>query len=117
MFTSVPESPLSGVCCRAHHGYGGYHFDPDIAVNQKVSASWGVGWWKPSGMVYSINRGKDGPPAHGKHWLGQTRIASIDVDRDGRFHVIWNQGIRGYNEVYIRPEINERVGPFDDLCV
>jgi hypothetical protein len=22
------------------------------------------------------------------------------VDNHGRFHVIWNQGVRGYNEVY-----------------
>ena len=32
---------------------------------------------------------------------GKPGLPSLTVDPNGRFIVIWNQGIRGYNEVYV----------------
>ena len=52
--------------------------------------------------MYSINKG-DGWSSPKKvadiNW-GKPGLSSIDVDSEGRFHVVWNQGVRGYNEVY-----------------
>ena len=93
-----------GPVAEPSHGYGGYHFDPDIAVNRKgvLCLVWGWDGGSQAEMVYSVNRG-DGwtPPARMANigW-GKPGLPSIDVDQNDRFHVIWNQGIRGYNEVY-----------------
>ena len=43
-------------------------------------------WSKPK-KIADVNWGKPG-------------LASLSVDSQGRFHVVWNQGVRGYNEVY-----------------
>ena len=85
-------------------GYGGYHFDPDIAVNSNgvLCLVWGWDGGSTAELVYSLNRGQGwSPPARVANigW-GKPGLPSIDVDNDGRFHVIWNQGVRGINEVY-----------------
>ena len=53
-------------------------------------------------MVYSINRGRGwSPPALlAEIGEGKPGLASVDVTQDDRFVVVWNQGVRGYNEVY-----------------
>jgi len=85
-------------------GYGGFHFDPEIAVNANgvLCLVWGWDAGEDAEMVYSINKG-DGWSSPRKiadiNW-GKPGLASLDVDSDGRFHVVWNQGVRGYNEVY-----------------
>jgi len=86
-------------------GYGGYHFDPDIAVNQKGVRClvWGWDGGGQAEMVYSIHRGQgwSAPARIANIGWGKPGLPSITVDNHGRFHVIWNQGVRGYNEVYI----------------
>ena len=85
-------------------GYGGYHFDPDIAVNDRGVRClvWGWDGGAQAELVYSLDRGQGwSPPARiASIGWGKPGLPSIDVDQNGRFHVIWNQGVRGYNEVY-----------------
>ena len=93
-----------GPVAEPSNGYGGYHFDPDIAVNQNgvLCLVWGWDGGNQSELVYSLNRGKGwSPPARVANigW-GKPGLPSIDVDNNGQFHVIWNQGVRGFNEVY-----------------
>ena len=85
-------------------GYGGYHFDPEIAVNDDgvYCLVWGWDSGDDAELVYAINSG-GGWSAPQKvadlNW-GKPGLASLDVDSNGQFHVVWNQGVRGYNEVY-----------------
>ena len=85
-------------------GYGGYHFDPEIAINEAgvLCLVWGWDNGNDAEMVYSINAGQDWsePKKIADVDWGKPGLASLDVDGDGNFHVVWNQGIRGYNEVY-----------------
>jgi hypothetical protein len=85
-------------------GFGGYHFDPDIAVNGQgaLCLVWGWDAGEDAEMVYSI--GKDGswsPPRKvaDVNW-GKPGLASLSADAEGNFHLVWNQGVRGYNEIY-----------------
>jgi len=86
-------------------GYGGFHFDPEIAINQDGVRVliWGWDSNKEAEMVYSISRPGEGwsEPARmaSIHW-GKPGLSSIDVDSEGRFHVVWNQGVRCKNKVY-----------------
>ncbi len=54
-------------------------------------------------MVYSVSRaGEDwSAPARiaSLNW-GKPGLSSIDVDSEGAFHVVWNQGVRCNNKVY-----------------
>ena len=85
-------------------GYGGFHFDPEIEINKDgvLCLVWGWDAGQDAEMVYSLNRG-DGWSAPKKiadvDW-GKPGLASLSVDSKGNFHVVWNQGVRGYNEVY-----------------
>lgn len=85
-------------------GFGGYHFDPDIAVNKDgtLCLVWGWDAGEDSEMVYSINKGSgwSSPKKIADINWGKPGLASIDVDSAGQFHIVWNQGVRGYNEVY-----------------
>ena len=85
-------------------GFGGYHFDPDIAVNaQGISVLvWGWDGGAQAELVYSVDRGQGWSPPKIVARLGHGKpgLPSIDVDGDGRFYVVWNQGVRGTNEVY-----------------
>lgn len=85
-------------------GYGGFHFDPDIAINKDgvLCLVWGWDSGRDAEMVYALNRG-DGWSAPKKladiDW-GKPGLPSLDTDAQGNFHVIWNQGVRGSNHVY-----------------
>ncbi len=85
-------------------GYGGYHFDPDIAVNPAGVRClvWGWDSGTEAELVYSLDRGSgwSSPRRVAQVRWGKPGLPSLDVDSQGRFHVVWNQGIRGYNEVY-----------------
>ncbi len=85
-------------------GFGGYHFDPDIAVNASgtLCLIWGWDSGSDSELVYSIDKGHGwSPPTKvASIGWGKPGLASIGVDSKDRFHVVWNQGVRGYNEVY-----------------
>ena len=85
-------------------GLGGFHFDPDIAVNAAgvLCAVWGWDGGDDAELVYNINRGSGWEPAKKVaeiNW-GKPGLPSIDADSAGAFHVVWNQGVRGSNEVY-----------------
>lgn len=85
-------------------GLGGFHFDPDIAVNTDGVRClvWGWDSGRDAELVYALDRG-DGWSAPAKiadiDW-GKPGLPSLDVDAQGRFHVTWNQGVRGDNHVY-----------------
>lgn len=85
-------------------GYGGFHFDPEIEINKDgvLCLVWGWDKGTDAEMVYAINKG-DGwsePKKIADIDWGKPGLASLSTDSQGRFHVVWNQGVRGYNEVY-----------------
>lgn len=85
-------------------GFGGFHFDPDIAINDagvRVLV-WGWDAGDDAEMVYSVDRGQgwSAPRKIADIDWGKPGLASISVDPAGRFHVVWNQGVRGENKVY-----------------
>ena len=85
-------------------GLGGYHFDPDIAINSDgvLCLIWGWDGGEDAEMLYSLNRGSgwEAPLKIADIDWGKPGLPSIAADTQGGFHVVWNQGIRGYNEVY-----------------
>jgi hypothetical protein len=85
-------------------GFGGYHFDPDIAVNADGVRCivWGWDSGSEAELVYSIDQGRgwSSPRRVAQIRWGKPGLPSLDVDSQGRFHVIWNQGIRGTNQIY-----------------
>ena len=85
-------------------GIGGYHFDPEIEINNDgvICLVWGWDGGEDAEMLYSLNRGSGWEPPRkiaDVDW-GKPGLASIQADSEGRFHVVWNQGIRGENAVY-----------------
>lgn len=86
-------------------GYGGYHFDPEIEVNKDgiLCLVWGWDNGSAAEMVYSLNRGSgwEPPKRIANIGWGKPGLASLVADSQGGFHVIWNQGIRGKNDVYV----------------
>ncbi len=85
-------------------GYGGFHFDPDLAINAAGVRCliWGWDAGQDAEMVYSVDTGSgwSRPKKIADIDWGKPGLASIDVTSDGAFHVVWNQGVRGKNEVY-----------------
>ena len=85
-------------------GLGGYHFDPEIEVNKDgvVCVIWGWDGGRDAEMLYSLNRGEgwETPKKIADINWGKPGLASIQTDSQGRFHVVWNQGVRGENAVY-----------------
>jgi len=93
----VPEEPSKG--------YGGFHFDPEIAVDPegRVCLVWG---WDSGGeaeLVYAL-RSAEGrwtkPRRVAELKRGKPGLASLVAGPDGAFHVVWNQGVRGSSEVF-----------------
>jgi len=86
-------------------GFGGFHFDPDIAINHAGVRClvWGWDAGDEAELVYSVDQGEgwSSPKRVANIAWGKPGLPSIDVDSSGQFHVIWNQGVRGYNEVYV----------------
>lgn len=93
-----------GAAQEPSRGLGGFHFDPDIAINKDGVRCivWGWDSGRDAEMVYAIDRG-DGWSQPRKiadiDW-GKPGLPSLDVDSSGDFHVIWNQGVRGDSHVY-----------------
>lgn len=93
----APEEPS--------RGYGGFHFDPEVAVDAagRVCLVWGWDSGAEAELVYAI-RSADG------RWSTPRRVAAIGRGKpglpslvaapDGAFHVVWNQGVRGESAVY-----------------
>ena len=95
-WSSAVDSPSAGV--------GGFHFDPDIAVNAagvRVLV-WGWDAGADAELLYSVDRGEgwSRPAKVADLDWGKPGLPSIAVDPKGRFHVVWNQGVRGENHVY-----------------
>jgi len=85
-------------------GLGGYHFDPDIEINNDgtLCLVWGWDGGENAEMVYSLNHGEgwSSPRQLASINWGKPGLASIQSDSLGRFHVVWNQGVKGNNQVY-----------------
>jgi hypothetical protein len=85
-------------------GLGGFHFDPDVAINDAGVRLlvWGWDAGQDAEMVYSVNSGKgwSEPKKIADINWGKPGLASVSVDPQGAFHVVWNQGVRGDNKVY-----------------
>ena len=85
-------------------GHGGFHFDPDIAIDAsgRRVVVWGWDQGREAELVYSVDTG-DGWSKPRKvadiRW-GKPGLPSLAVDERGVFHVVWNQGVRGENHVY-----------------
>ncbi|HCH64421.1 MAG TPA: hypothetical protein DFR83_16565 [Deltaproteobacteria bacterium] len=92
-----PEEPSKG--------YGGFHFDPEIAADEtgRVCLVWGWDSGREAELVYAI-RSPNGvwsaPRRVASLRSGKPGLASLVAGPDGAFHVVWNQGVRGSNEVY-----------------
>ena len=85
-------------------GYGGYHFDPDIEINHEGDRVlvWGWDGGDQAELVYAVDTG-DGwskPLRVATIGEGKPGLPSISVSSDGDFHVVWNHGVRGRNDVY-----------------
>lgn len=85
-------------------GLGGYHFDPDIAVNTAgvKCLVWGWDAGEDAELLYSVDRGSgwETPRRVAEIDWGKPGLPSIEAAPDGSFHVTWTQGVRGTNEVY-----------------
>ncbi len=85
-------------------GLGGFHFDPDIAVDAQGRRVIVWGWDSGSAaeLVYAVDTGSgwSAPRLVARLGAGKPGLPSIDVAPDGRFHVVWNQGVRGRSQVY-----------------
>lgn len=95
-WSSTIETPSAGV--------GGFHFDPDIAINSdgvRVLV-WGWDAGEDAELVYAVDTGAgwSRPAKVAELDWGEPGLPSLTVSADGRFHVVWNQGVRGENHVY-----------------
>lgn len=85
-------------------GYGGYHFDPEIAVNHEGVRClvWGWDAGDSAEMVYSVDTGQGWSPPRLLAALdeGKPGLASLTDGPDGHFHAVWNQGTRGESKVF-----------------
>jgi hypothetical protein len=85
-------------------GLGGYHYDPDIEINKDgiLCLVWGWDGGEEAELLYSLDRGSGWAPPQrvaSVAW-GKPGLPSLTADPSGRFHVVWNQGIKGENQVY-----------------
>ncbi len=86
-------------------GFGGFHFDPEVAADSRgrLCLVWGWDSGREAELVYAIRsfEGRWTPPRRvASLGSGKPGLASLVVGPDDRFHVVWNQGVRGSNEVY-----------------
>ena len=63
---------------------------------------WGWDAGAHAELVYSLNKGGgwSAPARVATLQWGKPGLASLVAGPDGDFHVVWNQGLRGRNEVY-----------------
>ena len=82
-------------------GLGGFHYDPDLAIRDDGTLCIVWGW--DGEDLFSTASSEEGAGRLQPRWLswtGASRASSIEVDNEGRFHVVWSQGVRGENHVY-----------------
>lgn len=94
----------SGQVDEPSKGLGGFHFDPDIAVDAEGRRVlvWGWDLGSEAELVYSVDEGSgwSAPRRVATIGWGKPGLPSLVVGPDGTFHVVWNQGVRGENHVY-----------------
>ncbi len=104
VYTMSGSHPDYGEPQEPSRGYGGYHFDPDIAINAEGVRClvWGWDAGQQAELVYSLDRGQgwEAPKKVASLSWGEPGLPSLDVDSTGAFHVVWNQGVRGDSKVY-----------------
>jgi hypothetical protein len=85
-------------------GYGGYHYDPFLAMapNGTLAAVWGWDGGDSAELVYSVRRDArwSAPMRAAALDDGKPELPSMDVDAAGRFHVVWANGVRGRTRVW-----------------
>ena len=85
-------------------GVGGYHFDPDIAIDRAGTRVlvWGWDATREAELAYSVDRGRGWESARRVASLGAGKpgLPSLVVDAAGTFHAVWNQGVRGRSDVW-----------------
>lgn len=104
VYTRAGRPGAWGPAAEPSAGFGGYHFDPDLAVNAAgtLCLVWGWDGGDQAELVYALDEGAGwtAPALVARVGWGKPGLASIDADAAGRFHVVWNQGVRGSNHVY-----------------
>lgn len=95
-----PSGELSDLAA----GLGGFHYDPDIAINAAgtLCAVWGWDGGSEAELVYALNRGDGWTRAARVALLGHDKpgLPSITVSPDGAFQVAWVQWHRGAGKVW-----------------
>jgi hypothetical protein len=85
-------------------GFGGYAFDPDIAIDSRGTRVlvWGWDAGSEAELVYSVDRGGGwaSPRRVATLGAGKPGLPSLVADATGTFHVVWNQGTRGDSHVW-----------------
>lgn len=85
-------------------GYGGYHYDPFLAVSQQglPAVVWGWDGGAQAELLYSVFRaGRWSTPLQAAAVKdGKPELPSMDVDASGRFHVVWANGDRGRTRIW-----------------
>ncbi len=86
-------------------GYGGYHYDPFVAVNRQgvPAVVWGWDGGSVAELLLSTFTGGrwSAPLQVGAVGKGKPELPSMDVDSAGRYHLAWSQGERGRTQVYV----------------
>lgn len=85
-------------------GFGGYHYDPFLAVSPQnlPCVVWGWDGGAQAELVYSVFRGGrwSVPLQAASISDGKPELPSMDVDAEGRFHVVWANGDRGLTRIW-----------------
>lgn len=116
-FHRIMDQPLhillrdpGGAIASLSAGLGGYHYDPEIAMNEDgvLCAVWGWDGGAEADLVYSLRReGAWSAPARVSGMQGKKPgLPSLAVAPDGTFHVVWAWWVRGQSEVWYA-----RLGP------
>jgi hypothetical protein len=85
-------------------GYGGYHYDPFLAVSPQglPCVVWGWDGGTQAELLYSVFRNGvwTAPLQTSAVADGKPELPSMDVDDAGRFHVVWANGDRGRTRIW-----------------
>ena len=104
VFTRTWSNGVGSTVQEPSAGLGGYHYDPDIEINKDgtLCLVWGWDGGEEAQLLYSLDRGTGWSPPQRVASIawGKPGLPSLSADPSGRFHVVWNQGVKGENQVY-----------------